>query len=93
MIAPPLRCLHDRIIGRGLSEIHEHIARDGELECGVCEMQPVEVIGIIRMIGRQLQAAIAVLCEDIFGDSAGFCECEGPVCDYGCCFGGVEAFK
>ena len=46
-------------------------------------MQPVGVVGVVGRIGRDLQLAAAVFCQDVLDDGVAFGERDGTVLDYG----------
>lgn len=53
------------------------------LQIAVREVEPVEIIGIVRVRGREREVAVAVLVNDVFDAGGGLGECEAAVLDDG----------
>lgn len=77
---------------------HEHASKDSRLERRIGEVEPVQVLGVVRVGRRERETAAAVPVNDVLYDGAGFSQAErgagveGVVFEEGGGAEGVEGF-
>ena len=60
----------------------DHVSRQGRLETGVRELEPVEVVDIVGMSWWKGKSSLAVSVDDVFHDRATFGKSERPISDH-----------